>query len=756
MNNDSSVGSAVFIIKVDDAEAKKSIKDFQQTTEEAMSDAGSSARTLSSGFEALAKSLAEVATAGAAFSSLKSGISDVVDSYNEYSAAMNGVKAVASATGNDVVASLQAVKDVTASGLISQSDAAEAIKNLELYGYSIEQATDLIKIMTDAAAYNRQANYSLSEAVAVTTQGIRMENSTLSDAAGITTNIAKMHENYAAQLGKSTQNLTAAEKAQAVYNGYMQEGGIFAGNAESYTETLAGSQQKLETALNSVSQTMGALFAQFAPIISGIADWITENQALVAGIGIFVGILTAGAGLIAAFKLATKAINAVRTALTTMTLVQKAAIGGFISLAAAAAAIGSAMLVSNAINSMNGAMEDTNSEVPPATRNLQDYGAASDSTAKKIANLTEQLAKLERSYRRDLKQIAVNHEENLKELTQQIEDANVDYRRAIDERTADFNVTLAKQERTHQEMVDELMTQLNFLQRYNNDYNKQKLAQVQFALAKEEELYRKQTEAQEAEIALQNEADRLKYEQKLQSLQEELDEETAFMNKHRDALNSVRDVILLDEIESLNERYEEQKKDYARQINEAKINGGLAAETFDEGWEAAKKSLSANVKTDYTSEGLASAYSWTEGVRSYMAQGGPLSTIWKLILGDDTYAQLTGQRTTQSSANAKIMSRNYSNLMTIMQRGYASGGYTGRGASDEVAGVVHRGEYVLPASQVDQNTGEPKIGATQNITINLSGVLATSPQAKRELAQDIVKAIQQVNQSRLVNMGVAL
>lgn len=41
--------------------------------------------------------------------------------------------------------------------------------------------------------------------------------------------------------------------------------------------------------------------------------------------------------------------------------------------------------------------------------------------------------------------------------------------------------------------------------------------------------------------------------------------------------------------------------------------------------------------------------------------------------------------------------------------GYAKGGYTGRGGENEVAGVVHKGEYVLPQSAVDQSTGMPKL-----------------------------------------------
>jgi hypothetical protein len=38
---------------------------------------------------------------------------------------------------------------------------------------------------------------------------------------------------------------------------------------------------------------------------------------------------------------------------------------------------------------------------------------------------------------------------------------------------------------------------------------------------------------------------------------------------------------------------------------------------------------------------------------------------------------------------------------------YASGGYTGPGGKYEPAGIVHKGEYVVPANQVNQTTGVP-------------------------------------------------
>lgn len=39
--------------------------------------------------------------------------------------------------------------------------------------------------------------------------------------------------------------------------------------------------------------------------------------------------------------------------------------------------------------------------------------------------------------------------------------------------------------------------------------------------------------------------------------------------------------------------------------------------------------------------------------------------------------------------------------------GYSEGGYTGPGGKNEIAGIVHRGEYVVPKEQVNQMTGLP-------------------------------------------------
>ncbi len=54
--------------------------------------------------------------------------------------------------------------------------------------------------------------------------------------------------------------------------------------------------------------------------------------------------------------------------------------------------------------------------------------------------------------------------------------------------------------------------------------------------------------------------------------------------------------------------------------------------------------------------------------------------------------------------------------------GFASGGYTGRGGVNQVAGLVHKGEYVVPKRQVDQSTGMPMIGGG-GVTNNFYGAI---------------------------------
>jgi tape measure domain-containing protein len=69
--------------------------------------------------------------------------------------------------------------------------------------------------------------------------------------------------------------------------------------------------------------------------------------------------------------------------------------------------------------------------------------------------------------------------------------------------------------------------------------------------------------------------------------------------------------------------------------------------------------------------------------------------------------------------------------------GFASGGYTGAGGVHEVAGIVHKGEYVVPQSMVDQSTGLPKMGVTNNRQVSIGTVVLGDASAVREMFKQL-------------------
>lgn len=736
MANSSTVGEIVWTTRVDTSglekgteEAKRQIKSVADETEKT----GKSA----SNFDKIKDGIADLAAAGASLMALSSGIREVNNAYNDYEASMQGLATVAKSTGNDVASAMQVVKNITADGLISDADASAAVKNLLTYGYSAEQAAQMLNVLKDSASFNRQASYDLGEAVRVTTEGIRMENSVLSDAAGVQKNISKMQQEYASSIGKTTDELSQAEKAQAVYNGILDEGGTFAGDASRYSNTLAGSQQKLQASITRVEQALGSLLGYFTPIIAGIADFISNNQQLVVTLVTFVGIIVGGVGVIAALKLLAGAIAMVTASLGPFSI-------AFMAVAAVlSVALGSASTqTSNLSDKLANASDSTNS-LAKSTKNL---GATSKKTGKQMEDMSEKVAKVWEDYRYSLKEILVDHENTLADLQSQIDEANIEYRQSIAERFADFKVTEAQETAEHQKKVDALTNQLNFLQRYNNAYNAEKLAQVQFALEKENALYQQQTIARQNELDIQNQADKENLDMRLAELQAELADEKAFMDKHRDELNSVRDVMLRDEVENLQKQRDEQLKSLQQQVANSATYGTSAGNAFSNGMEGAMNELVGKMNSfgqqagrnfmtdlintinnsDFVKKGQDSFYNWLQSSWA----GGAVQRFYNNITGKSHLNKYT------AGYNPNL-------------DGYDDGGYTGQGGKYEVAGVVHRGEYVLPKEYVDQTTGTPKAGSLgTNIVINVDGVFATSEQEKRSVAVQIANALKQVTNSR--------
>lgn len=86
---------------------------------------------------------------------------------------------------------------------------------------------------------------------------------------------------------------------------------------------------------------------------------------------------------------------------------------------------------------------------------------------------------------------------------------------------------------------------------------------------------------------------------------------------------------------------------------------------------------------------------------------------------------------------------------------YATGGFTGQGGTNEIAGMVHKGEYVIPKQFVDQNSGLPKMGGN-NINLNVNvGMYAGTPMERRKLAETLWSDLQDIANQRNMKLGPA-
>lgn len=75
-----------------------------------------------------------------------------------------------------------------------------------------------------------------------------------------------------------------------------------------------------------------------------------------------------------------------------------------------------------------------------------------------------------------------------------------------------------------------------------------------------------------------------------------------------------------------------------------------------------------------------------------------------------------------SGAEAIVINNRIRDLAQRLANGnYASGGYTGAGGKYEPAGIVHRGEYVVPKKDVNQRTGLPYADAMGKLQRGASG-----------------------------------
>lgn len=311
-------------------------------------DLGDESKKTTRSLDGMASALTVIGSS-AALSKLTRSIKSLVDEANKLHNAMKGLSEVAKSLKLNVGETTKTALDMAAKGFMNATEAAQAYKTALAMGLDIEQTTNLINAMADAAAYNRQAHYSWGEAIVVSMEGIKNGNSTLTDAVGVTKNLSVMQEEYAKAIGKTAATLTDAEKVQAAYNGFLSETELFAGNAKAaldgFTGTAASFEQQITQAKVAVGDGLKPVLEEvmkaLTPIIADFAAWSVENKELIAGLTASAASVLALIGILAT---ATTVVNGLRAAF----LALQASTGWVGIVLAGAATITTALLTFNA------------------------------------------------------------------------------------------------------------------------------------------------------------------------------------------------------------------------------------------------------------------------------------------------------------------------------------------------------------------------------------------------------------------------
>lgn len=260
--------------------------------------------------------LAMSATAVLALGKIVGVIKECVDEYNSYTQAMSSLQNVSEYTGQ----SMQDFGNIMSKfgSYMTKADLATTIKNFSLMGFTAEQTEQMIEALTNSAIRNRNANYTVSEAVRVASEGYRQGLSTLSDSAGVTENLSVMLDNYAKSIGKTASQLTDAEKNQAYLNRTMYSAEPFASAMSDYMDTLAGKQGQYSQAMRetqvayseALEPMMESMLESGTGILNFVNALISANPTLTAGISTFVITLTAVTVALSALSKAKKAYAA--------------------------------------------------------------------------------------------------------------------------------------------------------------------------------------------------------------------------------------------------------------------------------------------------------------------------------------------------------------------------------------------------------------------------------------------------------------
>lgn len=521
-----------------------------------------------------------------------------VQAANEYNSAFIGLSSVAAAFGEDQDKAKAAAQDLAKDGLMPVSEAAAGLKNLLGSKFNLDESIQLMKAFKDAAAFNRQGTLEFGQAIVGATQGIKNQNSIMVDNVGITKNLSIILQ----EAGYSVQDLqrvtTDAGVRQALFNGLMREGAVFAGDSARAAETLAGSQSTLDTAVKGLHNTLGQMLSPALVLLNTNMTDATNaaNQ------GIQPAMANVAKSFVIAAEVASVAGSAIKTALVAaaqagvnvtkaMLALQsgdyKGAGDNFLKLVGdlgttidkggqeinrikdntqkvlnkiATDGVGSfGNVARGAMGDISGAVGNEGGKITDKLNQIQQKIAdINRNIQEQVTSFTRNVAQATADFDRQIRDLVIKHRQAMAELKSQISDLNESYNENQQERLDSHNDRLTS---IKEKYDDETSTLKDNLRRQMADSKIADAQLIKFFDEKVKSLEAKRDKEiadENADYEKQEAKEKKRYEKALADLQTKLNAELEIEKKHQDEFNKFKDAVAEDDITRAQQQFDRQ------------------------------------------------------------------------------------------------------------------------------------------------------------------------------------------------------
>jgi len=735
----------------------KNIKDLESATKKTTK--GTKGLSSSLGKLVAGFTMANLATRAitAAVGALKNGFTESINTASEYALALAGLASTAAAFGESQDEARASALDLAKDGLVSVATSAQGLKSLMSTGLSLDKATELMRAYKDEAAFGRASTITYEQAVRNLADSFMTESSVIGNLSGQAENYRLIVKAGAAEMGKSVNELTNAERVQAKYLGTLIVATKAEGDAERMSKTYLGTVSALNIAKKNLYNTIGtALIPAMKYLNQSFTDMINSMMPtpdLMVRIG-RTAIVVAGGIKQLAIAVSTLANAWFQLRWISAGQALETLKGGWQSLKANVIDVGNRMMAVTEEGMQN--IFDFSKET------AKSLGDIADTAAKKAADLAKKVSDEIKDYGRDLSKMVSSFNESLNDLVfahrdkrrkleKDIANENKAFEKKGKERKEDFDENMAKEEDRHTEKVEKIKSDIkdeleavrlaeNQREAFQDDKylvdinrHKKKVEDLKASLEKENNEYAKQTLKLKTELDKQT-ADALEqHKDKLTLLQAELAIELEIEKKHIEDFNRIKDQQKEDDITRLKRKFAEERaereRDHNERLAELYAQGAAEREAINKGREGASTEATTQAIAEVKKRSIGATGTW---------EAAPIVPLEPIGVGTVTPPSDGGGIISGiTSAISDVWSgiTNFFGSLPFFQEG---GVVSGQPNEPQLA-VVHGGETIIPAGQT---TGT-------NIVLNVNiGTLVNSRIERRNFAEQIWLEIGEVARSQ--------